>query len=402
MAAPASKSLFQRAVAAASLTTAETTILNPSECDDGAAAIRAARALGAELTTAGGRLLVRGGARPPLGVLDCGESGLCLRMFAPIAALLDRPIELRARGSLLGRPMGLLEEPLRRLGAQCDSTGGRPPVRVHGPMKPGCIEVDGSISSQLLTGLLLALPRLPGDSTLLVRDLKSKPYVRMTLRLLSQFGVTATADAALERFQIPGRQEYRGITCPVEGDWSGAAFPLVAAAIAGRVAVDGLALDSAQADRAILDALSACGAGVLAMPGRVEVHKAPLRAFDLDASECPDLFPALAVLACCCAGTSRISGAGRLKHKESDRARTLVEELGSVGAKIRTEADSLVIEGGPLVGGRGSSRGDHRIAMALAVAALVSRDGVTIEGDEAVAKSYPGFFADLEKLRSKP
>ncbi len=398
--APPSKSIMQRAVAAACLARGESEILSPSFCDDALAAMRAAGALGATVRQEADRVVLEGGGAVKPGRIEIGESGLGLRMFTPIAALFDAELELVASGSLQERPVAMVEAPLRALGARCDTSSGKPPVRIRGPILGGNIEVDGSVSSQFLTGLLLALPLCKKSSRLTVRGLKSKPYVRMTLALLSDFGGRVTCDEALEHFDIEGAQAYRGRSYRVEGDWSGAAFPLVAGAIAGLSTVQNLDVRSLQADRAVLDALRAAGARVTVRKDSVVVERSDLRAFDFNASDCPDLFPPLVVLATCCEGTTRLCGASRLRHKESDRAQALAVELGKIGASIRIEGDALLVKGGELAGGQASSRGDHRIAMALAVAALRTRDGVEIDGEAAVSKSYPDFFERLESLRS--
>jgi 3-phosphoshikimate 1-carboxyvinyltransferase len=397
--APPSKSMMQRAVAAACLARGESEILSPSFCDDALAAMRAARALGATVRQEKERVVLEGGGAVKSGRIEIGEAGLGLRMFTPIAALFDAELELVASGSLRERPVDMVEAPLRALGARCETSNGKPPIRVHGPILGGDIEVDGSLSSQFLTGLLLALPLCERPSRLTVRALKSKPYVRMTLALLSDFGGRVKSDESLEHFEIEAGQHYRARSYRVEGDWSGAAFPLVAGAIAGLSTVKNLDARSLQADRAVLDALRAAGARVTLRTGSVAVERSDLRAFDFDASDCPDLFPPLVVLACCCEGTTRLCGASRLRHKESDRAHALATELGKIGASIRIEGDALLVAGGALSGGRASSCGDHRIAMALSVAALRSRDGVEIEGENAVSKSYPDFFEHLESLK---
>jgi 3-phosphoshikimate 1-carboxyvinyltransferase len=187
----------------------------------------------------------------------------------------------------------------------------------------------------------------------------------------------------------------------ITGDWSGAAFLLVAGALAGSVDVSGLDLLSAQADRAVLGALRAAGARVEEGTDRIRVEAGPLRAFELDAADCPDLFPPLVALACSCEGTTRLRGAGRLLHKESDRAAALVEEFGKLGAYLVTDGDTLRVAGGPLRGGAVGSHGDHRMAMALAVAALRTREGVDLDGEGCVAKSYPDFFERLDALTVK-
>ncbi len=399
--APPSKSMMQRAVAAACLSRGTTEILSPSFCDDGLAAMRAARGLGALVTQEKNRVVVQGGGAPTSGRIDVGESGLSMRMFAPIAALFDLDLELAASGSLRERPVEMIEAPLRALGARCATSGGKPPIQVRGPILGGDLEVDGSVSSQFLTGLLLALPLCPKPSRLAVRALKSKPYVRMTLALVADFGGQIRCDEALEHFAIDGGQHYHRPSYRVEGDWSGAAFPLVAGALGGRATVTNLDPRSLQADRAILEALGAAGAKVSVDGTSVSVESAPLRGFTFDASDCPDLFPPLVALACACEGTTRLKGIGRLKHKESDRAAALSEEFFKIGGEVEPWGDSLLVRGGEhLPGGRASSRGDHRMAMALAVAALWTDGGVEIDGESAVAKSYPDFFERFDALRS--
>jgi 3-phosphoshikimate 1-carboxyvinyltransferase len=322
-------------------------------------------------------------------------------MFAPIAALSGKECVLLGEGSLCSRPIGMVEAPLRELGASISTERGLPPIRVKGPLQGGEVEVDGASSSQFLTGLLMALPLCRKDSVIRVAGLKSRPYVRMTLSLLTEFGIAVRHSPGLDRFEIAGSQSYQPTDYFVEGDWSGASFLLVAGAIAGSVSVGGLDEDSLQADRAILDALRAAGASVEIGNGVVTVGKGKLRGFEFDATDCPDLFPPLAALACSCKGENSIRGASRLSGKESDRGAALAQELSKMGADIRLEGDCLKIRGGKLRGGKADSHNDHRIAMACAVAALDSENGVEIKNDKCVSKSYPGFFGDLEKLRVK-
>ncbi|MCX6771428.1 MAG: 3-phosphoshikimate 1-carboxyvinyltransferase [Candidatus Micrarchaeota archaeon] len=397
--APSSKSIMIRAVAAALLSNGKSIILCPSYCDDALAAMECAKALGAKVKASKNKVEIIGGHLVSPKKLDCGESGLCMRMFPPIAALCVGKTVLSAKGTLATRNAGMMEKPLSQLGASCISNGGLPPVTVRGPMKGGRAELDGSDSSQFLTGLLMALPLCSNGSVLIVRNLKSKPYVKMTLEMLRAFGVKVHANAALSKFEIPGRQHYAPRAYSVEGDWSGAAFLLVAGAIAGRVVVKGLSANSFQADRAVLIALKEAGAKVEVSKGTVRVGKGKLSAFEFDATGCPDLFPPLAVLACQCSGTSRIKGATRLAGKESNRASALVSELGIMGAAISVKGDVMEITGTRLSGATVESHGDHRIAMACAVAALASEKGARIRGAECVSKSYPRFFEDLESLR---
>ncbi|WP_005033349.1 3-phosphoshikimate 1-carboxyvinyltransferase [Holophaga foetida] len=397
--APASKSHAQRVLIAASLAEGTSRILNPGSSADVRACLSVIQALGAQVEDRGQELLIRGGGQPASDLLDCGESGFCLRSTSAVAALFDRRLTLAGHGSLATRPVDMVVDALRQFGVLVETRGGCPPVTIQGPLRGGRAVVDGSSSSQFLSGLLLALPRAQGDSELEVQNLRSGPYVQMTLDVLKAFGLQAEATADLSRFRIPGRQAYRAATVDVEGDWSGAAFLLVAGAIAGDVTVEGLLAHSAQADRAILAALEAAGAVPVWEQGAVRVRRTDLRAFDFDATDCPDLFPPLAALACHCEGTTRILGVDRLKHKESDRAAALCKELGALGAAVEVQGNLMLVTGGPLRGATVDSHNDHRIAMAAAVAALRSQFGVAIEGEGCVAKSYPEFFEDLATLQ---
>lgn len=406
IAAPPSKSVLQRALAAASLAAGTSRLwLRGPLPDDAEAALRVIQALGAHVERHDDHLAVTGGGVPTSAALDCGEAGLSLRMFTALAALHDTELTLTARGSLAKRPIDMALAPLAALGVRCHATDGLPPVTVEGPLQGGRVVVDGRVSSQFLTGLLLALPCCDDPSDVIVRDLKSKPYVELTVALQRRFGVRVEPDAGMTRFDVPGRQRYRSQDLAVEGDWSGAAFPLVAAAVAGavpgEVTLTGLAPASPQADRRILDALTRAGAHVTAKGRDVTVAHRGLRGFVFDATHAPDLFPPLVALALCCRGTSMFTGADRLRHKESDRATALREELGKLGAYVQVVGDRMIVVGSPLTGGEIDARGDHRIAMAAAVVALRATAPVTITGADSVTKSYPAFFEDLRALGAR-
>ena len=396
--APASKSLMIRATAAALLAAGNSRILNPSLCADAAAALGIARALGADAVELRGEIAISGGGRARGDILDCGESGLCMRMFTPVAALQDRPFVLTGEGSLMTRPMGLMEKPLRDAGVLIHTRDGFPPLSVQGPLRGGKIEIDGSQSSQFLTGLLTALPLCPEDSEVRVENLKSRPYAALTRSLLSCFGVVVESDPGFRMFRVPGGQRYRSTTYKVEGDWSAGAFLLAAGAVAGDIKVGNLDIRSAQADRMVVEALESAGAPIEVGGGSLAIKRAALKGFDFDATDCPDLFPPLVALACHCHGRTRIAGAERLKHKESDRAEALLKEFSALGARISLDRDRLEIEGGRPLGGILDSHNDHRIAMAGAVAGLGSGAGVSVRGSGCVSKSYPGFFDDLKSL----
>jgi len=266
--------------------------------------------------------------------------------------------------------------------------------------------VDGSLSSQFLTGLLMSYAAADADDvTITVNNLTSKPYIDLTLQVMDHFGWRVENDN-YERFYF--NQPYRPIpkklwegTYQVEGDWSGAAFLLVAGVIAGNIIVKGLIGGSTQADRAIVDALERCGAHIAASENMLGTGPASLRAFRFDANECPDLFPPLVALAAYCEGVTTISGTNRLTHKESNRALTLQEEFGKMGIKVDLDGDQMHITGGPVTGAHVSSHHDHRIAMACAVAALKAKGPTLIEEAQAVNKSYPDFYEHLIALGAK-
>ncbi|MBU0586485.1 shikimate dehydrogenase, partial [Candidatus Micrarchaeota archaeon] len=315
--APSSKSMMVRAVAAALLCKGKTTIFNPSFCDDAIAALGIIKELGARVLEKEDCLEIDGIGNPYTRdydetVLECLESGLSIRMFAPIVALQASKTTLNASGSLKKRPIVQIEK-LNELGVECKTSGGHAPVIINGPIHAGNIGLDGSESSQFLTGLLMALPLCKQDSVLDVLNLKSKPYVEMTISLLAKFGISVSTEQ-MKKFRIKGKQSYKACEYYVEGDWSGAAFLLVAGAIAGKTKVKNLDPNSPQADRAILNALEKAGAKIKLGKDFVFVEKDELNAFDFDASECPDLFPPIVALASACKGTTRITGAERLKH----------------------------------------------------------------------------------------
>jgi 3-phosphoshikimate 1-carboxyvinyltransferase len=305
---------------------------------------------------------------------------------------------MNGTGSLLKRPVQMITDSLNQLGCRCQSQEGYLPVWIKGPLKSGKALIDGSVSSQLLTGILMALPVVKGDSEISVSNLQSLPYIDMTISMLKQFGISVSHHQ-YEVFRIAGKQKYQPATLTVEGDWSGAAFLLVAGALAGSVTVRGLQADSLQADRQILRAMGFAGAKIDTGDNQVTVCHEELKAFDFDATHCPDLFPPLVALAAHCNGVSRIEGVGRLIHKESNRAKVLQEEFYKLGISIRVEGGNLYVTGPSLMKtGEVDSHGDHRIAMAAATVAMIARTPVKISGAECVTKSYPEFYRDLKSL----
>lgn len=399
--APASKSQAQRALIAALLTNGKSRLNGITYCDDTVCARNIIRSWGAELREIDGDLeVVSSFAAKEVKASEiyCGESGLLARMMIPFASLFSGEITITGSGSLLSRPIGMAERPLKELNVSFHSANGYLPLRVGGPLTAGKISLDGSLSSQLLTGLLMMLPLAENDSEILVPVLKSKPYIDLTLDVLKHFGITVEHDD-YAYFRIPGGQHYSPAEYRLEGDWSAASLLLVAGCLAGNMSVSNLRTDSFQPDRRVLEVLERAAATYnvknCGFFSEVTTTKSELTAFDYDATETPDLFPALAALATACSGESRIRGVHRLKHKESDRGMTLLEEFSKLGILIRIEGDELCIKGGKVGGGVVSSHRDHRIAMALAAVALRAEAPVLIEDSEVVNKSYPAFWDDF-------
>jgi 3-phosphoshikimate 1-carboxyvinyltransferase len=334
--------------------------------------------------------------------VNCGESGLGLRMFAPIIGLSGEMIRLKGEGSLLNRPMDFFDEVFPRLGIRVVSNKGKLPLEIQGPLRPRDIEIDGSLSSQFLTGLLFAFSAAGAkDVRIKVRQLKSKPYIDLTLQVMKHFG-WHVENRDYEEFYFDGAVRDPGpVEYTVEGDWSGGAFLLVAGAIAGPITVGGLDSWSTQADKAVLQALCDCGAIMESGEEELRIGPGRLHAFRFNATDCPDLFPPLVALAAYCEGTSVISGVSRLAHKESNRGLTLQEEFGKMGIAIDLVGDTMLVRGGAVRGARVHSRHDHRIAMACAVAALRADGEITIEDAQAIDKSYPDFYRDLQRLDGK-
>jgi 3-phosphoshikimate 1-carboxyvinyltransferase len=402
--APASKSSMQRACAAALIRNGETVIVNPGVSNDDVAAIDVIQKLGAVVTKLdnGNLHIVSSGVHPESNTINCGESGLGIRMFTPIAALSSIPITITGMGSLTTRPMHFFDEILPQIGVSITSDAGKLPLQIQGPIKPQNITVDGSLSSQFLTGLLMAYGGAGAtDCTITVTNLKSKPYIDLTLAVMNHFGWHVNCiNHEQFVFSAPNNAlDDSAVTYQVEGDWSGASFLLVAGAIAGGIVVEGLDPFSTQADKAVLQAFIDSGCQISIQPTRIEIAPLPLKAFHFNATDCPDLFPPLVALASFCVGKTVIEGVSRLAHKESDRALTLQEEFGKLGVSITLQDDLMIIDGGKgVTGGVVHSRHDHRIAMACAVAALKANGVVEIEDADAINKSYPHFFKDLSYL----
>ncbi|MBR5877703.1 MAG: 3-phosphoshikimate 1-carboxyvinyltransferase [Alistipes sp.] len=401
IAPPSSKSYAQRAIALALLSQGRSILRNIEFCKDTRSALSCIESLGAKVEHLDERTLaIEGGLNPRSNTLHVGESGLATRLFTPIASLWHESLTIQGEGTLLHRPMLMMIEPLRALGVKVRDGGGFLPIEVQGPIHGGEVEVDGSISSQFITGLLLSLPLAEEDTTLKVDSPVSTPYIDMTIDTARLFGIEIMhKEGDYTEFFIEGGQKYTPADISIEGDWSGASTILVAGAIAGEVTVKNISTLSKQADTAIIRALERAGAGIVIEHDSVTVSKRPLKAFNFDATNCPDLFPALAALAAACEGVSTIIGTNRLRHKESDRAETLRQEYERLGIEIDIdEEDVMKIRGGKISPASVYSHGDHRIAMSLAVSALRCDGQVVIREAECVEKSYPTFFEDLESI----
>lgn len=406
---PPSKSSMQRACAAALITPGTTVIDNFGNSNDEKAALDIIARLGAtinklnnELAITSNDFIFRSQFPEKNVIVNVGESGLSMRMFAPIAGLFNFDIIFTGEGSILKRPMEFFDEILPLLDVRVNSNNGKLPVTLRGPLHPKNITVDGSLSSQFLTGLLFAFSKactVPVSIT--VKNLSSRPYIDLTLSVLKSFGFKIE-NQNYEIFSIFPREPLKAhsIKYTVEGDWSNAAFLLVAGAIAGQVNLSGADLNSSQGDKNIMEALYDCGAEVILDKNEIFVKKKKLTAFQFDATHCPDLFPPLVALASYCKGKTTIKGVNRLLHKESNRAIALKDEFKKMNVEIELNGDVMMIHGGGEVrGAKIFSHNDHRIAMAAAVAALGAKGNTIIEGAEAVNKSYPDFYKDLLSIK---
>ncbi len=403
--APASKSSMQRACAAALVRKGETIIYNPGKSNDDKAALGVIQQLGAEIRIENEALIINSnGVDPVSGSINCGESGLGIRMFAPLVALSDKEITIHGEGSLLTRPMNFFDEVFPLLGVHIESNNGGLPLKIKGPLQPKDIVIDGSLSSQFLTGLLMAYAAVDAKNvTVKVNNLKSKPYIDLTLKVMKDFGLKVPTNNNYESFYFEEQSVFSNqplaMSYTVEGDWSGVAFLLVAGAVAGDILIKNLDIHSTQADKKILEALKDCGCKILINEEGINIVKGDLKAFHFDATDCPDLFPPLAALAANCKGITIIEGVHRLAHKESNRALTIQQEFKKMNIKVVLEDNLMLVYGSKNIqGAQVHSHHDHRIAMMCAVAGLCASGETIIEDAEAINKSYPDFYQHLQLL----
>ena len=443
---PVSKSFAQRAIIAAALADGTSHLRGYTPCGDNEAALQVARELGAEISQEGTILTIKG-ISASLGSIDkttlhVGESGLLTRMMIPVMAQLSKEaITFTGEKTLLGRPLTGAREIMESFNSQIASISEedtdiiRVPLSVKGPLAGTRAEISGKHGSQLISGLLMALPFSEKNTSLIVREPKSIPYMFITLEVLKKFGIKVGNEMLGGRdflesdgdwslctemvFKVKGAQKYKAADIDLEGDWSAAANFLVAGALFGRVELQGLDTTSLQADLSIMDILMDAGASLSQLDGEkgnITAQRAPLKAFNIDASNCPDLFPIVAVLAAFCQGKSRINGVSRLANKESDRAKSILEMLTAMGVSAEIDGDDLVVEGhslsqrllnhknaaegepGLLKGGAYTSHHDHRMVMALKVASLGADSPILIDDEECVAKSFPEFMDTFKNI----
>lgn len=399
---PPSKSFTQRAFAGALLHRGKTKIVNYGSSDDEKAALTIIRQLGATVEEYESHVMVNSrGISPLTSVIHCGESGLAARLFTPVIATYNRPVTITGNGSLLKRPMQFFQDLLPQLNVQINEKNEYFPIKLKGPLQAKNITIDGSLSSQFLTGILFAYAFTATEKvTIEVTNLTSKPYIDLTLETLQAFG-RKVQNMNYERFIItPSPIQKNEIDLVIESDWSSAGYWIVAGLTNGNISVKGLNEHSSQADHAIMEVVKQCGGNAKWENEILHIQSSQnLAPFDFDATDCPDLFPILSILATQCKGTSSIKGLHRLIHKESNREESTCEMLKRFGTSFRIENDHLFIEGNGILNSCIiPSFNDHRIAMAAAIGALRANGNVTIEQAECVSKSYPGFFRHLQQL----
>ena len=423
---PASKSMAQRAIIAAALADGTSHLSGYTPCEDSQSAIAAARSIGADIKE-GPTLVIRGCGSKDLDINEIyiGESGLLTRMLIPVLAMKNggKSFTVNGRGTLPTRPLAGAAQIMASFGVILENLAGggkevKVPLRVNGKLLPGRADISGKGGSQIISGLLIALPLADKNSTLYIHEPKSIPYMFMTADVMQKFGVKAASeleggDDFLESqdwslctgmtFRIKGEQRYQAADFRLEADWSSAAPFLVAGAIYGSVQVEGLDTSSLQADLSIIDILAEAGACVSQVEDTqtICVQKAPLNAFEMDLANAPDLFPVVSVLAAFCPGQTRLGGVGRLATKESNRAEAILEMLLQLGVEARIEKDDMFIAGHSLTSrllggnmlrsGAYTSRHDHRMVMALKVAQLGADGPIVIDDELCVAKSFPDF-----------
>lgn len=398
-AAVPSKSIAHRALICAALAAGESRITGLALSQDIAATARALAAFGAQIRPVPGGIAVTGVAgrpRLPAAPVDCGESGSTLRFLIPLAALCGAPVTFVGHGRLMQRPQTVYQTLFSQRGLLFCQQENR--LTVCGPLPGGHYLVNGDVSSQFVSGLLLALPLLAQSSTLAVTPpFQSRSYVGLTLAAMEQAGVRIKDEIP---YSIEGNSIYKKYNSFVEGDWSNAAFWAVLGAVRGGITITGLNPGSRQGDRVILDTLARCGAQYSWKEGALCFQKPQggLRAVETDLADCPDLGPVLMVLGLFCMGKTVLRNTRRLRLKESDRVGAMQQEIFKLGGRMESHENTVDVWGSALHGARLNSHNDHRIAMSMAVAALAAEIPVIMEDAGAVAKSDPDFWRTLKGI----
>lgn len=408
---PSSKSMGHREIICAGLACGTSIIDNISMSKDIEATIRCLRAINVAVDEvpsmfAGRKALQISGTGHPLAAadsVDCGESGSTLRFFLPLGANLNCPMTFIGHGKLVSRPLKAYYDIFDEQFIQYFNDNGNLPVTVNGRLQPGIFKLPGDVSSQFVSGLLFVLPLLHGDSVIeITSPLESSAYVDMTISCLAKFGIKVeNENGAHRRYLVSGRQRYQAQDSCVEGDWSQAAFWTVGGSLGEKITCAGVDFNSLQGDKAVLKIMQRMGAAISQNENSVTVSGGMTKATVIDAANCPDIIPVLAVLSAVSEGTTKIINAGRLRIKECDRLAAMTSELTKMGADVTEEAEGLTIVGKPegLRGGvEVDAWNDHRIAMSLAIAAQKCAQPVILTGADSVAKSYPEFWEDYKSL----
>ncbi|MEA1972695.1 MAG: 3-phosphoshikimate 1-carboxyvinyltransferase [Candidatus Cloacimonadota bacterium] len=391
--APPSKSVLQRMIIIASLINKKKSIIsNINYCNDVNSSLNLAEQLGATISKSENKITIIGSQKLKSTKWNCGESGLCMRVACALSGLYKEDITILGEGSLLLRETDWLAESLSQIGIDVinHNNRGNTIFTLKNMLNFDLIEIDGTQSSQFISGLLIASAFSSQKQSFITKNVNSKKYIDLTTNILKKFNINIQKSE--NTFSISENISPSSINTFVEGDWSNAAFFLVAGAINGKAIVRGLQPNSIQPDKAIIEVLRDVGATVIIENNQILVKKGDLKSFQYDATQSPDLFPPLVALAVNCVGTSRIAGLRRLIQKESNRAKTLVEEFSKIGCNLTIEKDTMIIEGTYYEGGSCTSHNDHRIAMCLAIAGLNSKKGIEIKQAETVQKSFSAFW----------
>ncbi len=398
--APSSKSVLQRVLFLSLLSETKIKLKNVTWCDDTIAVKKILLNLNVSITEQKNTLIINStGFKIDKNNFNVGESGLAVRIFSVFFALFDKKITLTGEGTLKKRNLSQIKEVLSDLSVKVKDNNGYLPLEINGKIIPKDIEIENLESSQILSGLLMVLPKSDKQIIIKVKNLQSKPYIDLSIKILKNFGIDIK-NIDYKKFIIPANQKYISPKkYNIEGDWSGAAFFCVLGAVYKQITIDNLDINSNQADKKIINVLELAGANVVVNTNKIKISPNKLSAFDFDASDSPDLFPPLVCLAVFCNGTSTIKGVKRLFNKESNRATVLQNELKKININIKINDDYMFVGKSNIKQGEINSYNDHRIVMTAAILSVMANKKISIKNKECVNKSYPEFFNDLYKIR---